>query len=126
MSLYKKIALIRSIYDVGDIVDELSDRFGDPPPAAMNLVNIAYMKALASAIGIKQIRGDKSRMTFTIGEDDFNFEVWMEISDLFERQVRLSVTGLETMQALIRDPENAIATINKMFEKYLEILKSKR
>ena len=126
MSLYKKIALIRSIYDVGDIVDELSDRFGDPPQPAMNLVHIAYMKALASSIGIRQIRGDKSRMTFTISDEDFNFEAWTEISDIFERQVRLSITGSETMQAIIREPNTAIATINKMFEKYLEILKSKR
>ena len=126
MSMYKKIALIRSSYDVSDIVDELSDRFGDPPLPAMNLVHIAYMKALATAIGIKQIRGDKSRMTFTISDEDFNFEVWMDVSDIFERQVRLSVTGSETMQALIREPKTAIATINKMFEKYLEILKSKR
>lgn len=126
MSLYKKIALIQSIYDVRDIVDELSDRFGEPPRPAINLVNIAYMKSLATSIGIKQIRGDKNRMTFTISDENFNAPVWMDVSDLFERQVRLTVTGADTMQATLREPDKAIATINKMFEKYLEILISKR
>ncbi len=123
MSLYKKIAFIRTVEDVRDIEDELADRFGDPPPAALNLVNIAYMKAMASEIGIKQIRGSREKMMFTLDNDSFDFEAWMDIFELFGKEVRLSLVGSETMQAIIREPKKAIATINKMFEKYLEILK---
>ncbi len=123
MSLYKKIAFIRTIHDVRDIEDELTDRFGDPPEAALNLVHIAYMKSLAGEIGIKQIRGSKSKMMFTLDDESFDFEAWMEIFELFKKDVRLSLSGSDGMLAVISQPKNAIATINKMFEKYLEILK---
>ncbi len=125
MSLYKKIAFIRTLDDVRDIEDELTDRFGDPPQAALNLISIAYMKAMASEIGIRQIRGGREKMLFTLASDSFEFDTWMDIFELFEKEVRLSLTGSETMQALIREPKSAVATINKMFEKYLEILKKR-
>jgi hypothetical protein len=33
------------------------------------------------------------------------------------------VIGADSIQAIPKEPDKAIATINKMFEKYLEILK---
>ena len=125
MSLYKKIALIRTPEDVSDITDELSDRFGDPPLPAQNLISIAYIKALASRIGIRHITGNKKRMVFTIDNKDFEFDIWMDVSDLFEKEIRLSVTGNDLLQAQIKNPERALFLVNKMFEKYLELLKNR-
>ena len=89
------------------------------------IFSIAYMKALASSIGIKHITGNKKRMVFSIDNKDFEFDVWMDVSDLFEREIRLSVTGNDLLQAQIKNPERALSSVNKMFEKYLEILKNK-
>jgi len=123
MSLYKKIALIRSKADISDITDELCDRFGDIPKAANNLIYISYMRALASRIGLKNLKGDARAISITFEPETFNFDVWMELADEVEKDVRLSITSNDTMKALIRKDGDAIELINKMFEKYFEILK---
>ncbi len=45
--MYKKIAGIQSREDIGEIVDELIDRFGDVPESVYNLVQISYIRYLA-------------------------------------------------------------------------------
>ncbi|MBQ6675757.1 MAG: transcription-repair coupling factor, partial [Ruminococcus sp.] len=57
---YRKIALVVTEEDSRDVVDELIDRFGDPPKSVMGLINIALMRNMASRLGIKEIsqRGD--------------------------------------------------------------------
>jgi transcription-repair coupling factor (superfamily II helicase) len=55
VEMYRRIAGIRSQADRDDVIEEMIDRYGDPPKAAMNLVGIAYFKSLASAIGIGSI-----------------------------------------------------------------------
>ena len=57
---YRKIALVVTEEDSRDVVDELIDRYGDPPKSVMGLINIALMRNMASRLGIKEIsqRGD--------------------------------------------------------------------
>ena len=55
IDLYKKIAGIETPEDISDILDELTDRFGEPPKAAHTLVRIAYLRAMASRAHITRI-----------------------------------------------------------------------
>lgn len=125
MSLYKKIALIRSREDISDITDELCDRFGDIPKSVNNLIYISYMRAMASRIGLKSIKGDSRAINIVFEPEKFNFDVWMDLSDEVEKEIRLSITSNDTMKAQIRREGDAIETINKMFEKYFELLKKR-
>ena len=52
IEIYKKIAAIENLQDKYDIEEELEDRFGDIPESVANLVDIAYIKALAGRFGI--------------------------------------------------------------------------
>ena len=47
MEFYKKISLIETESDRQDVLDELCDRFGDPPKPAVDLTYIALTHALA-------------------------------------------------------------------------------
>ena len=124
MSLYKKIALIRTKEDISDITDELCDRFGDIPKAADNLIYISYMRAMASKIGLKNIKGDAKNVYITFDPETFNFDVWMDLADDIEKEIRLSITSNDTLRAQIKKAGDTIDLINKMFEKYFEILKN--
>ena len=62
IDLYKKIAAIETPEDKADILDELSDRFGNPPKAAQNLVEVAYLRAQASALHIARIEAKLSSL----------------------------------------------------------------
>src|SRR5690606_6045544 len=44
IEIYKKVAGSSSIEDVEDLFDELTDRFGDPPKAVLNLLSVARMR----------------------------------------------------------------------------------
>lgn len=55
LEMYKQIADIESKEEFMDIQDELIDRFGDLPSSVTNLLNIAFVKALAHKADITQV-----------------------------------------------------------------------
>jgi len=56
IEVYKKIASIDSKESMMDIQEEIEDRFSDIPPSLYNLINIAYIKAIANKSGIEEIK----------------------------------------------------------------------
>ncbi len=56
LDVYRLIADIRSEQDASDVVDELIDRFGDPPAPVMGLVRVAQIRNSAAAMGINAIK----------------------------------------------------------------------
>ena len=60
MDLYRRIASIRSEEDGNDVVDELLDRYGDPPAGVMALISVALLRTEAGEAGISDIvqKGD--------------------------------------------------------------------
>ncbi len=55
IGMYKRIASIRSEEDSMDVIDELIDRFGEPPESVRGLIEVALIRNRASAIGIYEI-----------------------------------------------------------------------
>jgi transcription-repair coupling factor (superfamily II helicase) len=47
-----------------DMVDELIDRYGEPPKAVSNLVEVSYFRNLASNLGIYNVTLDDGWITF--------------------------------------------------------------
>ena len=45
MDLYRRIALVRSEAEADDLMDEVIDRFGDPPPSVYTLVQVALLRS---------------------------------------------------------------------------------
>ena len=60
LEMYKKISGIRSRDEQSDVIDELTDRFGDVPRPTMDLICISYIRYLSEQIGIEKIHVDKS------------------------------------------------------------------
>ena len=55
IEIYKKIAAIENLQDKYDVEEELEDRFGTMPEPVTNLIDIAYIKALAGELGISEV-----------------------------------------------------------------------
>ena len=55
LSIYRRIADIRTQEDALDVTDELIDRFGDPPPAVEGLIEVALLRNTAASLGIYEI-----------------------------------------------------------------------
>jgi transcription-repair coupling factor (superfamily II helicase) len=55
IEIYQRIAASRSDEHLNELLDELIDRFGEPPECVMNLLTIARMKNKARQLGIRAI-----------------------------------------------------------------------
>ncbi len=55
LNLYKRIASISTQDEYEDMLDELMDRFGEPPKSVQSLLVIALLKARAHALGITEL-----------------------------------------------------------------------
>ena len=71
MDLYRRMAAIRTQEDADDLLDEIIDRYGDPPKGVLNLIDIALLRAKAQALGITDIRQKAGNVLFTMEGLDF-------------------------------------------------------
>jgi transcription-repair coupling factor (superfamily II helicase) len=68
MDLYRRMAAIRSEEDAEDLLDEIVDRYGEPPKGVLNLIDIALLRARAREVAVKEIRQKASDVLFTLAE----------------------------------------------------------
>ncbi len=57
LGIYKRIAAIRNDDDASDVIDELCDRFGEPPSVVMGLIDISILRNKAVDAKIAEITG---------------------------------------------------------------------
>ena len=72
MDLYRRMAAVRTQEDADDLLDEIVDRYGEPPKGVLNLIDIALLRAKAREVGITDIRQKASDVLFTL--HNLNFE----------------------------------------------------
>ncbi|MDO5345089.1 MAG: transcription-repair coupling factor [Lachnospiraceae bacterium] len=66
LDIYKRIAVISGEEEYDDMLEELMDRFGEPPKSVQNLLAIAWLKAIAHGIYLTELtqKGDEIRFVF--------------------------------------------------------------
>lgn len=72
MDLYRRMAAIRNQSDADDLLDEIVDRYGDPPKGVMNLIAIALLRARAASAGITEITQKDGSIILTLATMDFS------------------------------------------------------
>ncbi len=70
MDLYRRIALIRTEADADDLLDEIIDRFGEPPSGVNALIQVALLRGEASKAGIRDISQKAGDLRFTFVDFD--------------------------------------------------------
>ena len=70
VDLYRRIAAIHTETDRTDLLDELIDRFGEPPASAVALCDIALLRANAAAQGVTEIKQKDGRILMTWSKED--------------------------------------------------------
>ena len=88
MDLYRRMAAIRSREDADDLLDEIVDRFGDPPKGVMNLIAIALLRARAAAAGITDISQKADSIQFTMSVFDFGAVSALTAEDIWKNRLR--------------------------------------
>ena len=70
LSMYKRIADIRTYEDSLDVLDELIDRFGDPPKSVEGLIKVALLRNTAESLGIYEIGQNTNSLLLYVNEVD--------------------------------------------------------
>ncbi len=70
MDLYRRIALVRTEEEADDLMDEIIDRFGDPPPTVNSLVRVALLRGEAGEAGVTDIAQKNGQLRFRLSEFD--------------------------------------------------------
>ncbi|MFA9378238.1 MAG: transcription-repair coupling factor [Lachnotalea sp.] len=68
LDIYKRIASLENEEECDDMLEELIDRFGEPPRSVTNLLAVAELKALAASIFITEISQKGDTIKFTMYE----------------------------------------------------------
>ena len=68
MDLYRRMAAIRTQEDADDLLDEIIDRYGDPPKGVLNLIDIALLRANARKVHVQDIRQKAGDVLFTLSQ----------------------------------------------------------
>jgi transcription-repair coupling factor (superfamily II helicase) len=119
MSLYKRISLIESPYDLSDMTDELLDRDGELPRAASNLLQIALMRSLAERAGATNLRDDHGTLIITLPEPEF--PLWMSLADEREGRMKLVLGTPPTIRYRMEKGTKALDDLVSLFLRYHEL-----
>lgn len=113
LGIYKRIAKISTNEQKSDVIDELCDRFGDPPKAVMGLINVALLRNRAAKLGIYEIAEQKGNFILKVNKvTQYQIESLSKLSD------RMTLSGAEKPFYIIKaKPKQDIAgLINEIAE----------
>ena len=117
MDLYRRMAAIRTTEEASDLVDELTDRYGDPPKAVMALLDVALLRAAAAEVFITDITQKAGVVAFTF-DSRVDVPSLMAVCTMpgYRSRLRLSAGEPPRLQLHLSPGEDALAAAGKLTE----------
>jgi transcription-repair coupling factor (superfamily II helicase) len=122
IEIYKKIKSIENEADALDTIDELIDRFGEPPLEVMRLVNTARLKFLALELNIDLIKEDSGKIKCQfIKAEVVDGSKLVEFSKKYRRKIKIKSAKKPQLFIKIDDPDNIDKQLLKMLKELKDI-----
>ncbi len=121
IDIYQKIALCRTENDIQDVIDEITDRFGDMPKELNNLIEIARIKQLCKKVGVMKITEKNNRITYSqnivfyFDKDQYNPDIIAILLKKYGTKIKFS-TGIEPYITLLLKNKNEEELIKEIKE----------
>lgn len=112
IDMYRRISDIRSQKDVSDVLDELTDRFGDPPKAVKGLIQVAVIRSLAIKRQVKEIKQRDSELMLFQEKIDIEF-VSKLISKFDSSKVKMNASVKPFISIRLDKDEDPTALLKK-------------
>ncbi len=113
LTVYRRIADVRTFEDAQDVRDELRDRFGEIPPSVEGLIQVSLCRNTASALGIYEIgqRGD----TLYLYCDEINPSLVLNLSSALKKRVSVTQSGKKSINIKKLPDQNSLDTLKEIF-----------
>ncbi len=112
LGIYKRIADIVDENDVSDVIDELCDRFGEPPKTVMGLIDIALLRNKANAAGIYEIAREGNDVVLRMNA--FNQDTFLKLGSVFADRMRLLSSEIPTIAVKPKKAQNLSSVIKEI------------
>ncbi|HLV08749.1 MAG TPA: TRCF domain-containing protein, partial [Halanaerobiales bacterium] len=117
IEIYKKIMRIKKDKYFSELIDELIDRFGEPPLELMNLIDISKIRRRSLELGInKVVREGKIINCYFVDSDSLDGEAVFRLLDKYPRKIKVRAgripvigirdEGLEILMQALSDLQN--------------------
>ncbi|MBQ3415926.1 MAG: transcription-repair coupling factor [Clostridia bacterium] len=122
IEVYQNIALCRNEEDIGNVIDEIIDRFGNMPEELESLIDIARIKYLCKDLNISKVaqKQDKLLLTFESGKFDYDINEFLK----YYKDIKFS-PGIKTMLTANMNYKSEKELLNYVIQ-FLKILKNTR
>ncbi len=118
MDLYRRMAAIRTQEDADDLLDEIVDRYGDPPKGVMNLIAIALLRARAASSGIVELSQKGQTLTVKLGVFDFAAISSLCEEASFKGRVFFAAGKTPAITVKLRSGEDALKLAQLLVDRY--------
>ena len=113
LSIYRRIADVRTQEDAADVRDELRDRFGDIPPSVNGLIEVSLCRNRAAELGIYEIgqRGD----TLYLYCEEINPSLVLDISSVLRGRVGVTSKGKQSINIKMLPAQSPLEALSEVF-----------
>ena len=124
MDLYRRIAAIRTEADADDLVDELIDRYGEPPRPVNNLISVALLRADAAGAGITDIDQKNGCLLLTIPKFDLRQVSQLCGGEKYKSRLLFSAGDKPYLSLRLKKGEDALRAARALVADYAAGLES--
>ena len=118
MDLYRRIASIRQESDADDVLDEIIDRYGEPPRPVTALINVALLRSRAAALGIQDITQKGKNILFSLRTIDFGAVSGICADPELKKRVLFSAGDSPKLTLSLVSGENPLKVSEQFVKKY--------
>ena len=106
IDVYRKIARVQTEEDSFDVIDELIDRYGEPPASVKGLVDVARLRNMAALSGLTEITQAGDVMVFYLSA--FDMRRISAVTSVMGKRMRLETIGRARMSVSLEKDEKPL------------------
>lgn len=108
MDIYRQIAMIRTEEEAEDLMDEIIDRFGDPPPGVNSLIQVSLLRGEAGAAGITDISQKHGELRFTVSDFDMKKVSALYATERYKGRLRVEAGSKPCLALKVKNKARVI------------------
>ena len=116
IEVYQDIALCKTEEDISEIIDEITDRYGNMPDEVNNLIEITRIKQMCKIANIIKVNQRRENVVFTFNEKEFNIDIVQKLLQKFRNQIKFSPGAVPYITYKIKNLSDTIKEIKEFLE----------
>ena len=114
LEIYRRISDIRSQDDAMDVLDELIDRFGEPPASVKGLIDVALIRNTAASLGIYEIKQNAGALLLYQRKLDMEFV--SRLIGAFKKRVLVNAGAKPYISVKLQAGNSPLETLRQVFQ----------